>query len=853
MAGKKSDKTAKAAKTAAKPATAKRTVPKKTASASKAETSGKTSRAKAAGKTLIIVESPTKARTLSRVLGAGYLVKASVGHVKDLPPSRLGIDVDHDFALEFEVHPDKKKVLSEIRSEAKSAREVYLASDPDREGEAIAYHIAMELEALPRPPKRVLFHELTEGGIRTALSEPGEIDVRKVEAQKARRALDRIVGYTISPLLWDRVRRGLSAGRVQSVAVRLVCDREEAIARFVREEYWTIDARFRPEDVRVPPTFLSRLDRVSGEKPSFPDGDSAGQAVERIRQERFTVGEITRSDKKRNPSPPLTTSRLQQEAANRLRFSAKKTMTLAQRLYEGVDLPGHGPVGLITYMRTDSVRVSPEAAEAARRWIRENHPDALPSRVPAYKNRKGIQDAHEAIRPADVARTPESLRASIDPDLFRLYDLIWKSFMESQMAPALYLQTTVLVEGDRGDVFRASGRVLKSPGFLALRGLSSDMAAPGEEGSAGEGEDRLLPPLETGEVVTLEEVTPDQHFTEPPPRYSEASLIRELEEKGIGRPSTYATILSTIQDREYVEKKETRFYPTDLGKAVNSLLVESFPDLMSVRFTARMEEELDQVEEGERGYRDVVGDFYTPFHHEVEKAKKGGMANLKKLEIPTEVPCPVCQSPMNRKWGKNGPYLSCSRYPECRTTRNFTEEDGQIRIVEEALPEGEVCQACQAPMVVKKGRFGTFLACSRYPECKTTRPWPPKPEAALTPVDPALAPVCPECSSAMVQKRGKFGSFWACSRYPDCKGTRPMATGLPCPVKDCKGELVPRRGKRGTFYGCSRYPECTYLLNGEPVKDPCPDCRFPYRVRVGKKSVELVCPNEACSHATTGG
>ncbi len=415
MAGKKSDKTAKAAKTAAKPATAKRTVPKKTASASKAETSGKTSRAKAAGKTLIIVESPTKARTLSRVLGAGYLVKASVGHVKDLPPSRLGIDVDHDFALEFEVHPDKKKVLSEIRSEAKSAREVYLASDPDREGEAIAYHIAMELEALPRPPKRVLFHELTEGGIRTALSEPGEIDVRKVEAQKARRALDRIVGYTISPLLWDRVRRGLSAGRVQSVAVRLVCDREEAIARFVREEYWTIDARFRPEDVRVPPTFLSRLDRVSGEKPSFPDGDSAGQAVERIRQERFTVGEITRSDKKRNPSPPLTTSRLQQEAANRLRFSAKKTMTLAQRLYEGVDLPGHGPVGLITYMRTDSVRVSPEAAEAARRWIRENHPDALPSRVPAYKNRKGIQDAHEAIRPADVARTPESLRASIDP------------------------------------------------------------------------------------------------------------------------------------------------------------------------------------------------------------------------------------------------------------------------------------------------------------------------------------------------------------------------------------------------------------------------------------------------------
>ena len=850
MAVKKSDKTVKTGKAAVKAATTKRATTKKTASAPKGEASSKSSRGRSAGKTLIIVESPTKARTLSRVLGSGYLVKASVGHVKDLPPSRLGIDVDHDFALEFEVHPDKKKVLSEIRTEAKSAREVYLASDPDREGEAIAYHIATELEALPRPPKRVLFHELTEGGIRTALSEPGEIDVRKVEAQKARRALDRIVGYTISPLLWDRVRRGLSAGRVQSVAVRLVCDREDEIARFVREEYWTIDARFRPGDPRVPPTFLSRLDRVSGEKPSLPDAASAGQAVERIRQECFTVGDITRSDKKRNPSPPLTTSRLQQEAANRLRFSAKKTMTMAQKLYEGVDLPGQGPVGLITYMRTDSVRVSPEAAESARRWIRQHHPDGLPARVPAYKNRKGIQDAHEAIRPSDVGRTPESLRGAIDPDLFRLYDIIWKSFVESQMSPALYLQTTVLVEGDRGDVFRASGRVLKSAGFLALRGLAG---ASDEETSEGEGEDRLLPPLETGEVVDLEEVTPDQHFTEPPPRYSEASLIRELEEKGIGRPSTYATILSTIQDREYVEKKETRFHPTDLGKAVNSLLVESFPDLMSVRFTARMEEELDQVEEGERGYRDVVGDFYTPFHHELEKAKKGGMANLKKLEVPTEVPCPVCQSPMNRKWGKNGPYLSCSRYPECKTTRNFTEEDGHIRIVEEVLPDGEVCHVCQAPMIVKKGRFGTFLACSRYPECKTTRPWPPKAEAPLPPVDPADAPLCPECSSTMVQKRGRFGSFWACSRYPECKGTRPLATGLPCPVKDCKGELVPRRGKRGTFYGCSRYPECTYLLNGEPVRDPCPDCRFPYRVRVGKKSAELVCPNEACSHATTGG
>ena len=772
MAEKKSDKTVKPTKAAQKKGTTTRPTTKttkKTSSGTKGEAGSKTSRVKSAGKTLIIVESPTKARTLSKVLGSGYLVKASVGHVKDLPPSRLGIDVDHDFALEFEVHPDKKKVLSEIRSEARSAREVYLASDPDREGEAIAYHIASELEALPVPPKRVLFHELTEGGIRSALSEPGEIDVRKVEAQKARRALDRIVGYTISPLLWDRVRRGLSAGRVQSVAVRLVCDREDEIARFVREEYWTIDARFRPGDPRVPPTFLARLDRVSGEKPVLPDEETAGRTVERIRRERFTVGEITRADKKRNPSPPLTTSRLQQEAANRLRFSAKKTMTVAQKLYEGVDLPGQGPVGLITYMRTDSVRVSPEAAEAARSWIRQNHPDGLPARPPAYKNRKGIQDAHEAIRPSDVRRTPESLQGAIDPDLFRLYDLIWKSFVESQMSPALYLQTTVLVEGDQGDVFRASGRVLKAPGFLALRGLS---VSQDEDGGDGEGEDRLLPPLETGESVHLEEVTPDQHFTEPPPRYSEASLIRELEEKGIGRPSTYATILSTIQDREYVEKKDNRFHPTDLGKAVNRLLVESFPDLMSVRFTARMEEELDQVEEGERGYRDVVGDFYTPFHHEVEKAKKGGMTNLKKLEVPTDVSCPVCQAPMNRKWGKNGSYLSCSRYPECDAALSI---DREGKPVVQELTDYK-CPVCGKPMIKRVGRFGPFFGCSGYPECKTIQaadrktgePLPPKPPPKPTGL------TCPKCGKKeLVVRSGKRGEFLSCLGYPRCRMTLP--------------------------------------------------------------------------------
>ncbi|MHB1605363.1 MAG: type I DNA topoisomerase [Leptospirales bacterium] len=839
--------TKKPAKTTKRTATSTSGTRKKPVAAARGASSSKKKPTEGgSGKILIIVESPTKARTLSRVLGSAYQVKASVGHVKDLPPSRLGIDLDHDFTMEFEVNPDKKKILSEIRSQARLAREIYLASDPDREGEAIAYHIASELESLSIPLKRVLFHELTEGGIRSALEEPGEIDSRKVEAQKARRALDRIVGYTISPLLWDRVRRGLSAGRVQSVAVRLVCDREAEIQRFTREEYWTIDAFFEPSGPpRTPSSFVGRLDRIRGEKPVLPDESSARAVVDRIGTESFSVGSVAQTDKKRNPAPPLTTSRLQQEGANRLRFSAKKTMTLAQRLYEGVDLPGVGPVGLITYMRTDSIRVSPEAQESARAWIRAHHPGQLPSRSPAYRNKKGIQDAHEAIRPTDVARSPESLRGVIDPDLFKVYDLIWKTFVESQMASALYLQTTVLLDGDQGDQFRATGRILKEPGFLVLRGIGD----PGEsEGESEGGQDRLLPPLVEGEAVRATGAEPAQHFTEPPPRYTEASLIKELEDKGIGRPSTYATILSTIQERDYVEKKEARFSPTDLGMSVNRLLVESFPDLMSIKFTAKMEENLDQVEEGGRGYRDVVGDFYGPFHLELEKAKKGGMTNLKKLEEPTDVPCPACASMMVRKWGRNGSYLACSAYPSCRTTRNYVEEDGKIRIVEEETPDGETCPVCSAPMMIKKGRFGTFLACSRYPECKTTKPWPPKAEVAAV-IPEGDMPPCPECASPMSVKRGRFGTFMACSRYPECKGTRPLPTGLTCPVPGCGGELVPRRGKRGTFYGCSRYPECTYLLNGEPVRDPCPACGFAYRIRPGKKIEDLICPNEACTSA----
>ncbi len=808
---------------------------------------------------LIIVESPTKARTLTRILGAGYKVKASVGHLKDLPPSRIGVDLDNDYELQFVVSEGKKKVLDEIRQAARGAKEIYLASDPDREGEAIAYHIASELNGLKKPIRRVLVHEMTPRGIEAALANPGEIDLHKVEAQKARRALDRIVGYTISPLLWERVRRGLSAGRVQSVAVRLVCDRENEIRAFVSEEYWTIELSMRPCDPeRSESVFTARLDKVGGRKAEIKSASEAAETVERISGEGFRIDRLTADEKRRQPSPPLTTSRLQQEGSRRFRFSAKKTMQLAQKLYEGVDLPGQGQTGLITYMRTDSVRLAPEAQDMARTFIRERYPQALPGRSPSYRNKKGIQDAHEAIRPTDVTRTPDSLEGILDRDLHRVYQLIWQSFLESQMAPARYMLTTVLISGDRDDTFRATGRRMLDAGFLVLRGKTPVSRAKAEgdgEGSEKDDEETDLPLLHEGEAV--EAAAPpvsEQHFTEPPPRFNEASLIRELEEKGIGRPSTYATIMSTILDREYVEKQENRLHPTELGELVNRLLVDSFPDLLNVAFTARMEEELDSVEEGEKVYRDAVDDFYRPFSKELSKAQGGGMANVKALSEPTNIPCPVCGTLMVKKWGRHGAYLACGDYPRCKTTRNIVEtENGPAP---ETLPEatGEMCPVCGKPMTVRKGRFGTFLACSGYPGCKTTRSWPPKGQDAVPAPAPADLPPCPTCGGPMVVKTGRYGSFLACASYPKCKTTRPLPTGISCTRPGCGGEIIPRRGKRGTFYGCSRYPECDRTYPGRPVAKACPQCGHPFLIeKKSGKSSFLACPEKECGYESEGG
>jgi DNA topoisomerase-1 len=730
-------------------------------------------------KSLIIVESPSKARTLAKYLGKGYTVKASVGHVKDLPTNKLGVDLEHDFQPEYVTIRGKATVLAEIKKSAASAGKVYLASDPDREGEAIAYHIAEELDTAPDRLYRIMIYEMTEKAIKAALEHPDRVDLKKVNAQQARRILDRIVGYKLSPLLWDKVRRGLSAGRVQSVAVRLVCEREQEIRIFVSEEYWSITAFL---NGAVPPTFEAKLTRFRGEEIAISTQQEADSVLAALEGQPLTVRQVEKKEKKRNPVPPFTTSKLQQEAARKLRFTAKKTMTLAQRLYEGVELGEEGPVGLITYMRSDSVRVSPDAQEEARTFIQEAFGgEYLPDRPPVFKNRKGIQDAHEAIRPTSVLRTPEQMEGMLERDAFRLYKLIWNRFVASQMRPAILDVTSVDISAGEY-LFRASGTIVRFAGFMKVyeegRDESRQAKSAEAEAAAAEEEEHSLPPLEAGQLLRLDRIEPKQHFTQPPPRYTEASLIKELEEQGIGRPSTYATILSTIQDRKYVEKVENKFHPTELGQMVNTLLIDHFPELMDVAFTARMEEELDEIEEGSREWVDAVRDFYGPFSQSLDKAQLE-MKNLKKEETATDVPCDKCGGPMVIKWGKLGHFLACSAYPECKNTKEFTRKaDGSIQALEREIETtGETCPNCSSPMVVKTGRFGRFLACSNYPTCKTTQA---------------------------------------------------IRLGVPCPEPGCGGDLVEKKTKKGKlFYSCNRYPKCTFAVWNRPISKECPECHAP--------------------------
>lgn len=792
-------------------------------------------------KSLVVVESPAKAKTISKYLGKDYIVKASVGHIKDLPKSKLGVDVDDDFTPHYAVIPSKVKVVKELKAAAKGIKDVYLAADPDREGEAICQHLFEELSGKTRNVYRVLFHEITQKAIQDAFRNPGRINENKVHAQLTRRILDRLVGYKISPLLWDKVRRGLSAGRVQTVALRLIVEREQEIRAFKSEEYWTLEARLAAEN---PPEFSAKARLLDGKKWSVSDGETANRIVDELRESRFVVKDVHRREKKKYPVPPFITSKLQQEAARKLNFSVKKTMTLAQRLYEGIEVGQEGAVGLITYMRTDSSRVSEDALHEVRNLIRRDYGEPyLPHHPIYYKSKKTAQEAHEAIRPTSVEKTPESLKNDLEPDLWKLYSLIWNRFVASQMNPAIFDQTDINISAGRVEL-RATGSIVKFPGFLAVYQESK----PEDREEGQEETESILPEVREGEVLVLKDLLPAQHFTQPPPRYNEASLVKALEAKGIGRPSTYATILSTIQDRDYVDKHDGRFYPSETGELVLELLVASFQELFDYEYTARLEDHLDRIETGREVWLNAMRDFYGRLASKLEVAEKE-MRDVKTEAIETEEVCDKCGSKMVIKWGKFGRFLACSGYPECRNTREIPKVCSLGPETEEPKQEEIQCEKCGKPMVLKRGRFGEFMACSGYPDCRNTKKIVKSAEQVTVKQDIPLDEKCPLCDKNLAIKHGRFGEFTACSDYPACKYIKLKSTGVSCGRNGCQGEIVERKSRRGkTFYGCSNYPDCDFVLWNKPLPDPCPMCGAPFTLMKTTKRTGTIrmCNSEGC-------
>ncbi|MEN8264521.1 MAG: type I DNA topoisomerase [Nitrospirota bacterium] len=735
-------------------------------------------------KSLLIVESPTKVKTLSKFLGSTFTIKASVGHIKDLPKKELGVDVENDLAPTYVVIEGKEKVMKELKKAAKNVDRIFLGPDPDREGEAIAWHIANEINGASDKVFRVEFNEITEKAVTEAIKNPRKIDMNLVDAQQARRILDRLVGYKLSPLLWKKVRRGLSAGRVQSVAVRLVVDRKREIEAFNTLEYWSITANLEGKN---PPPFDAKLFHISGNKAVINNESESSGILADIEGKNFTVKKIEKKKRRRSPAPPFITSTLQQEASRKLRFTAKKTMMVAQKLYEGIEIGEEGSVGLITYMRTDSVRVAAEAQEEARAFIRgEFGKEYLPAKPPVYKSKKSAQEAHEAIRPTSLLRPPEAIKSGLPRDQYRLYKLIWNRFVASQMHHAQLEQTSIDIEADKY-IFRATGSVIKFPGFMKLYI---------ESGDNGSDEEGLLPSLNEGDVLKTIGITPKQHFTQPPPRFTEATLVKELEAKGIGRPSTYAAILSTIQDRKYAEKNEGKFKPTELGEVVSDLLVERFSELMDYNFTANMENNLDKIEEGGLKWVKIVMDFYKPFNKDLADAMET-LGKVKPKDIPTDEVCDKCEKPMVIKWGRHGRFIACTGYPECKNTRPLEQEgadgSGQSAAVQET---DEKCEKCGSPMVLKSGRFGRFLACSKY---------------------------------------------------PDCKITKAIRIGIKCP--DDGGDLVERKTKKGKlFFSCGNYPKCKFATWYKPVNRKCPDCGAEFLVeKHTKKGDHFACVNKKCN------
>jgi DNA topoisomerase I len=830
-------------------------------------------------RSLVIVESPAKAKTINKYLGRNYTVKASYGHVRDLPRKTIGIllpgedkpkrktkakgkkkggkakaakppekkiviTAENIFEPTYEIIPDKVKIIEQLRTAANAAENVYLATDPDREGEAISFHL---LEALATNKtqrakySRVMFNEITQKAIKAAFEKPTQVNEDLVDAQQARRVLDRIVGYKVSPLLWDKVRRGLSAGRVQTVALRLIAEREGEIRAFVPREYWTIHALL---EASGPPAFEAKLAKYKGEDVEIPDEAEAQRILSAVRGAIWQVASVAQKEKRRFAPPPFTTSKLQQAAYNRLRFTAKRTMMLAQRLYEGVELGSEGSVALITYMRTDSVRVSNDALDQVRGHIGSSYgAKYLPEKPNFFKSKKDAQEAHEAVRPTDVARTPESVKPYLDESMYRLYQMIWQRFVASQMVPAIFDQTTIDIAAN-DYTFRASGSVTKFDGYLTVYQIVKEEEEKEDEGDT---ESRSLPQVREGEQLRLETIRPDQHFTEPPPRYTEATLVKELEEKGIGRPSTYAAIISTIVEREYVTKDQGRFAPTLLGERVSGLLVKAFEDIFDVGFTARMEEELDEIEEGKLPWRKLVGEFWDRFA--VDLGKASDQMQSYKAGIPTGEKCEKCgQGELLERISRHGFFLGCTRYPDCDYTRDLSDA---ISDEADANITTQYCDNCGKEMAIKRGRFGTFLACTGYPDCKTTRRLVTGTKKARQP-DVLLGEKCPTDDGELLRREGRFGDFIGCQNYPKCKYTRPITLGIKCP-KCAEGEFVRRGSSKGrggrarVFYGCSRYPDCDYTSPHEPIAEPCPKCGAAFIVEKRTKHGNFrTCLTEGC-------
>lgn len=715
---------------------------------------------------LIIVESPSKVKTISKYVGNNYKIVATAGHIKDLPKKKLGVDVKNDFTPDYLTIPGKEKILKHLVSEAAKAENILIATDPDREGEAIAWHIAQEVQSKKNNIYRILINEITKKGITEGLGSLGSINNDLVQAQQARRVMDRLVGYQVSPFLWKTLARGLSAGRVQSVVLRLICERENKIDSFVPQEYWTISASFSKEGSDP---FLAKLVQFEGKKIEPPDGTAAQNHVNAIQQQKYFITDIRKKEVSRSPYPPFITSTLQQEASKRFGMSTSRVMVIAQQLYEGVDLGPEETVGLITYMRTDSVRISTEALTQARTFIGSVFgAEYLPENARMYKSKKSAQDAHEAIRPTDIQRTPESIEKYLNKDQLKVYELIWNRFLASQMSDARFLQTQVDITGG-SYLFRVTGSIMRFAGFLRLFVDST------EDEQEEEQEGKIPENFQVHDALQLMSVNPEQHFTKPPAHYSESSLVKELDAQGIGRPSTYAPIISNIITRKYIEKKDRRLMPTDLGKAVNKILTASFPDLFNVKFTSLMEEELDKIESGNKSSTSVLEEFYEPFEKSLEDV------NARRKEI------------------------------------------------KQTLEEGTdlTCELCSKPLVLKWGRHGRFYACSGYPDCKNTKPYNGNKEEN----EPqTLDEKCPECAAALVVRNSRYGSkFIACSSYPKCKYTRSLSTGVKCPKEECGGDIIQRHSKKGrTFYGCSNYPKCDFVSWYPIVNNPCTNCGSPF-------------------------